>query len=84
MDLAENDARNDCAGKDQQQFNRPTERIIYYSCNHELRVDSGGRVVRWYPAGKEKNVHYWNRNQATACEDKMRRLSVWCSENSSA
>jgi hypothetical protein len=43
MDLEETEARNDCAGEDQQQFNQPTERgglELYDSRSYE-RVKYG-------------------------------------------
>jgi hypothetical protein len=37
MDLEETEARNDCAGKGQQQFHQPTKSG---SCSHESQVSS--------------------------------------------
>jgi hypothetical protein len=44
MDLEETEARNDCAGEDQQQFNRPTECELLWQleASQELTAEVGG------------------------------------------
>jgi hypothetical protein len=34
MDLEDTEARNDCAGEGQQQFNRPTDRVVIESAEN--------------------------------------------------
>jgi hypothetical protein len=57
MELEETEARNDSAGEDHQQFNRPTELVD--SCV--------GPDVRWQPAGNGVSTEAEDAEHSVAC-----------------
>jgi hypothetical protein len=54
-DLEETEARNDCAGEDQQQFNRPTDKSSRNSILADHDRAQWGRVRRRKNSGHHKN-----------------------------
>jgi hypothetical protein len=67
MDLEETEARNDCAGEGQHQFNRPTELWLRVAVtrNEKLIAEAGDSSG----TQKKGNVRCLSRYQATASED---------------
>jgi hypothetical protein len=62
MDLEETEARNDCAGEDQQQFNLPIDQQLTASNSewvdsHDLEVDSWSNVLIMRQSLASKNMH---------------------------
>jgi hypothetical protein len=55
MDLEETEDRNDCAGEDQQQFNRPTDRSVFKGLNYEYITTPKTRNIIC-----PKNISYEN------------------------